>query len=296
MPTQKKRQLALEYLIIALSAVLMALNYQVFILHNAFAPTGINGIATMIQYLFDFSVGYISLIVNIPLAIFCFFKVGRHFALKTFTAVLTFSLALLMLQNGIIDVSRFIYHTDDGRSTILAPIASGAVNGLVYGLSIRSGGSTGGIDYIAAYVHKKRPDYSMMNIILCINAAVASLSYFVYNFNIEPVILCLMYSMITNKVSDSIIKGGKKALKVEVITNNPDEITRDVINILRHSATVLNAKGGYTHADKTMLVCVINKHQITKFLEIIGNYPGSFACITDVNQTVGNFKQISRNA
>lgn len=296
MPAQKKHTLVFDYLIIMLSAVLLALNYQVFILHNAFAPSGINGIATMIQYLFNFSIGYMSLIVNIPLAIFCFFKVGRHFSLKTFVSVVTFSIALLLMQNNIIDVSRFIYHTDDGRSTILAPIASGAVNGLIYGISIRYGGSTGGIDYIAAYVHKKRPDYSMMHIILVMNAVVAGLSYFVYNFNVEPVILCLIYNVITTRVSDGMIKGGEKALKVEVITNHPDEITRDVINILRHSATVLNAKGGYTHADKTMLVCVINKHQITKFLEIIGNYPGSFACITDVNQTVGNFKQVSRNA
>lgn len=295
MPAQKKHTLVFDYLIIMLSAVLLALNYQVFILHNAFAPSGINGIATMIQYLFNFSIGYMSLIVNIPLAIFCFFKVGRHFSLKTFVSVVTFSIALLLMQNNILDVRRFAYHTTDGRSTILAPVASGAINGLIYGISIRYGGSTGGIDYIAAYVHKKRPDYSMMHIILVMNAVVAGLSYFVYNFNVEPVILCLIYNVITTRVSDGMIKGGEKALKVEVITNHPDEITRDVINILRHSATVLNAKGGYTHADKTMLVCVINKHQITKFLEIIGNYPGSFACITDVNQTVGNFKQIKRS-
>jgi len=295
MTAQKTRPLALEYFVIALSAVLMALNYQIFILSNAFAPSGINGLATMIQYLFDFSVGYMSLIINIPLAIFCFFKVGRHFSLKTFVAVLVFSISLLLMQNEIINVSRFVYHTDDGRSTILAPVASGAVNGLIYGLSIRNGGSTGGTDYIAAYVNKKRPDYSIMHIILCLNAVVAALSYFVYDFNIEPVILCLIYNVITTQVSDGIIKGGEKALKVEVITNHAHEITRDVINVLRHSATVLQAKGGYTNEDKTMLVCVINKHQITKFLEIIGNYPGSFACITDVNQTVGNFAHVKRS-
>ena len=296
MTAPKKRSLALEYLVIALAAVLMALNYQIFILHNAFAPSGINGLATMIQYLFDFSIGYMSLLINIPLAIFCFFTVNRHFALKTFTCVLVFSGVLLLMQNNIIDVRRFIYHTDDGRSTILAPIASGAVNGMIYATTIRFGGSTGGTDFIAAYVHKKRPDYSMMNIILSINAVVACLSYFVYDFNIEPVILCLIYNVLTNKFSDSMIKGGQKALKVEVITNHPQEITQDVIKKLRHSATIVHVEGGYSHTEKTMLICVINKHQITKFLEIIGNYPESFACITDVNQTVGNFKQISRKA
>lgn len=264
MAVQKKTPLALEYLIIALAAALQALNYQVFILNNAFAPAGINGLATMIQYLFDFSLGYMSLLVNIPLAIFCFFKVNRQFALKTFTNIIIFSVILLLMQNNIIDVRRFAYHTDDGRSAILAPVASGAINGLIYALCIRNGGSTGGTDFIAAYVHKKRPDYSMMNIILAINATVAGLSYFVYNFNIEPVILCLIYNVLTTKVSDSMIKGGEKALKVEVITNHPEEITQDVIKKLRHSATILHAEGGYTHTEKTMLICVINKHQIDR--------------------------------
>ena len=295
MAVQKKTPLALEYLIIALAAALQALNYQVCILNNAFAPAGINGLATMIQYLFNFSLGYMSLLVNIPLAIFCFFKVNRQFALKTFTNIIIFSVILLLMQNNIIDVRRFAYHTDDGRSAILAPVASGAINGLIYALCIRNGGSTGGTDFIAAYVHKKRPDYSMMNIILAINATVAGLSYFVYNFNVEPVILCLIYNVLTTKVSDSMIKGGEKALKVEVITNHPEEITQDVIKKLRHSATILHAEGGYSHTEKTMLICVINKHQITKFLEIISSYPESFACITDVNQTVGNFKQIKRS-
>lgn len=295
MTTQKKQKLVIEYIVIIFAAALQAFMYQAFILNNEFAPSGINGLATMIQYLFDFSLGYMSLLVNIPLAIFCFFKVNRQFSLKTFVNIIVFSIILLLMQNNVIDVRRFAYHTEDGRSTILAPVASGAINGLIYALCIRSGGSTGGIDFIAAYVHKKRPDYSMMNIILAMNAVVAGLSYFVYDFNVEPVILCLIFNVITNKVSDSMLKGGEKALKVEVITNHPDEITREVISKLRHSATILHAEGGYTHKEKNLLICVINKHQITKFLEIIGNYPESFACITDVNQTVGNFQQVKRS-
>lgn len=295
MTTQKQQKLVLEYIIIIFAAVLQAFMYQAFILNNQFAPSGINGLATMIQYLFDFSLGYMSLLVNIPLAIFCFFKVNRQFSIKTFVNIIVFSIVLLLMQNNVIDVRRFAYHTDDGRSTILAPVASGAINGLIYALCIRSGGSTGGTDFIAAYVHKKRPDYSMMNIILAMNAVVAGLSYFVYDFNVEPVILCLIFNVLTTKVSDSMLKGGEKALKVEVITNHPEEITREVISKLRHSATILHAEGGYTHEEKNLLICVINKHQITKFLEIIGNYPESFACITDVNQTVGNFMQVKRS-
>ena len=106
-------QATLDYLVLAFVAVLMALNYQIFILQNAFAPSGLNGLATMIQYLFHFSVGYFSLILNIPLAVYCWFFVNKRFAARTMVFVMIFSGALLIMQRYI-DMSRFIYHTEDG--------------------------------------------------------------------------------------------------------------------------------------------------------------------------------------
>ncbi len=289
-----KKPAFLSYIALSGLAILMALNYQIFILHNAFAPAGINGLATMIQYVFDFSIGYMSLIINVPLAIFAFFKVDRQFALKNLVFVLVFSGAMLVLQKYV-DLSRFIYNTGDGRSTLLAPVASGVVNGYIYGCAIRLGGSTGGTDFIAAYVHKKRPEYSLIKVLFAFNVSVAILSYFVYDFNVEPVILCIAYCFITSNVSDNMIKGGERAIKVELITSHPEEISQALIKGLRHSVTLVEARGGYTGDGKTMLICVINKHQIASMTEIIRKFPDTFACISDVNQTLGNFKKIHRN-
>ena len=72
MPVSQKRSQVMDYIIVAALAMLMALNYQVFILNNSFAPAGLSGISTMIQYLFNFSVGYMSLIINIPLFLLAF--------------------------------------------------------------------------------------------------------------------------------------------------------------------------------------------------------------------------------
>ena len=261
------RRLFADYWIMAGLAVLMALNYQIFILHNAFAPAGINGLATMVQYLFQFSIGYMSLIINIPLAILTFFSVNKAFAARTLVFVFVFSGVTLLLQSKV-DLSRFVYFTGDGRSTLLAPVASGTVNGLIYGMAIRHGGSTGGTDYIAAYVHKKRPEHSMVRIIFLLNTGVALLSYFVYNFNIEAVILSIAYSFITSQISDNILKGGEKAIKAEIVTAHPEEIARALIEKLGHGVTIVNAEGGYTHQKKSLLICIINKHQVVRFTEI----------------------------
>ena len=282
----------LTYLVIIALALLCALNYQLFIFPNRFAPAGLNGICTMIQYVFNFSVGYMSLLINIPLFAMAFWRVDRDFALKTLVNVLVFSGTLLLMQNNIIDVRRFMYHTSDGRSTILAPVAAGTINGFIFANSIKHGGSTGGMDYVSAMIHKRKPEFSMVHITFAINLCVAGISYFVYDFKIEPVILCVVYCYLTTRVSDHILKGGKEALKVEMITAHPDEITQHVIRDLRHSATIIHAEGGYSHQGKTMLICITNKHQITEFTKIISQYPDTFACVSSVNETLGNFKKI----
>lgn len=274
-------------------ALLMALNYEIFIFQNAFAPAGINGLATMVQYLFHFSVGYMSLLINIPLSIAAFFLLNRDYAVKTLSFCVAFSLGLLLLDR--IDLSAFVYCTENGTSTILAPIAAGAVNGVIYGSVIRLNGSTGGTDVVAALVRKKRPDISLMWLIFALNSVVAALSYFVYNFRIEPVILCIVYSFMTSRISERILRGSREAVKFEIITDCAQELSQAVISELHHSATLIHAEGMYSHQGKDLLMCVVNKHQVVDMERIISRYPGTFAYISSVTQTMGNFKRINRS-
>ena len=66
-----------------------ALIYEIFVFPNSFAPAGINGIVTMIQYLFRFKVGYLSLIINLPMLAVAWFVLDRSYALRTLTFTLT---------------------------------------------------------------------------------------------------------------------------------------------------------------------------------------------------------------
>ena len=96
-------------------------------------------------------------------------------------------------------------------------------------------------------------------------------------------------------ISGGIIRGGEAAIKIELITQHPDELKSELIGKLRHSVTVLHAIGGYSGEDKTMMICVVNPYQIKQFLEITERYPGTFACVSDVTRTIGNFKRIHWN-
>ena len=130
-------------------AILLALNYHIFIVQNHFAPAGLNGIATMVQYKTGFSISYMSLLINIPLSIFAFFLVERKFAVKTFIFALVYSVTFLILQNSGLE---FIQYNADGHDTIYPVILSSVISGFIYGVCFRNSGSTGGTDIVSKYI------------------------------------------------------------------------------------------------------------------------------------------------
>lgn len=274
-------------------ALLAAVNYELFVFPNQFAPAGLNGIATIVQYLFHINVGYFSLLVNVPLAILVYIKVDKEMAVFSMIEVVTFSVALLLLGQYPI-LKDFAYETANGTSTILGPLAAGIINGFCYSTAIRFGGCTGGMDFVAALIHKNRPNMDLLWIIFALNATVAVLSYFVYDFKIEPVLLCVIYCYLTSAIGEHIIKTGKSAVKFEIITHAPAAVSAEILEKLGHSVTVLDGRGMYSGKDTSVLICVINRNQVTDLERIIRRFPGTFAYLSSVGEVVGNFKRVRR--
>lgn len=281
-----------RYLAICLFAVVYGMVYEIFVFPNQFAPSGVNGIVTMIQYLFDFKVGYLSLIVNIPMLVAAFFILDRSYALRTLTFILVFSGTLLISERMGIAESPLVYTAVDTGGRLMAAIAAGLFNGFLFSMSIRMGGSTGGTDVVGEFIHHVRPEYNMVWIIFTINAVVAFGSFFVYDMKYEPVILCAVYIFVNSRTSDAIFKGNRAAAKFEVITKQPEQLSQELLTKLRHGCTVIRAEGMYTHSSRAVLICVINRRQVVEFERIIRNYDNTFAYISTVNGIVGNFKKI----
>lgn len=288
----KQTKNVLSYMFVIAAAILLALNYHIFIVKNSFAPAGLNGIATMVQYKTGFSISYMSLLINIPLSIFAYFLVERGFALKTLTFSLVYSFAFLLLQNLGLD---FIQYNAQGHDTIYPVIISGVISGVVYGTCFKNNSSTGGTDVVSRYINKVNPDTNFFIVTFTLNAIVAIASLFVYSENsvdYKPVALCITYCFISTFVGNQMLKGSKTAYKFTIITTHADAITKDITANLRHSATKLEAIGTYTNTERSVLLCVVNKHQLNDFHNIIAKYDETFAFYEVVNETYGNFKHI----
>ena len=272
-----------EWFLIAILAATSAFNYAIFIFPNQFAPAGIDGICTMIQDLSGISIGYLSLIVNIPLLIIAWLKLDRDYAIKSSVFILAFSVVAAVLSET--DLGRFYYHTESSTSIVLAPIASGVVRGIIYAITISLNGSSGGIDIIAALIRKKAPHFNLMNIIFTLNLSVAVCSYFVYGNTLEPVICGILYFYITSHTSSHIQASRKENAKIEVITAHAMELCSHITNALNLSATVIDSHGAYSGGSNQMVVCITEKKYMPKIKEALRVFPDAIYFISTVSES-----------
>lgn len=279
----------LTYLVIVGIAFLCAVNYELFVFPNRFAPAGLNGLCTMFQYVTHLSMGYLNLLLNIPLAIAVFRKVSKTLAIRAMCYVACFSGFLMILDH--VDLSAFVYVTETGTSTIMGPLAGGIINGACFALLLRASAYSGGTDFIASLIHKYRPDVSFFWTCFGLNIIVAAISFFVYGYKIEPVLMCILYSFASSSVMDKMNKNGRSAIRFEIITDHPEELSKAIIEQLHHSATLVPGRGIYKGRDTNILICVVNKTQGALLSSIIRSCPGTFAVASQVNEVMGNFKR-----
>ena len=280
----------LTYIVIILSAFLCAITYTIFIFPNNFAPAGLNGLCTMFQYLTGWNMGYLSLLLNLPLAVAVYRIVSKTLAIRSFTYVLFFSVFLVILEQ--VDLSAFQYNTDTGTSTIMGPLVGGILVGAVISMLLRAGAYSGGTDYIASLIHKKRPEFNFFWVSFVLNCVAAVLSFFVYDYKIEPVLMSILYSFASTAIMDKMNRAGRSAVRFEIVTKHPEELSHAIIETLRHSATLIPGQGIYKGEPVSVLICVVNKAQVPLLSNIIRQFPQTFAVSDLVSDVIGNFKRV----
>ena len=100
-----------------------------------------------------------------------------------------------------------------------------------------------------------------------------------------------MYSFMSSTVSDKMRKSGRSAVRCEIITEYPEEMSQEIISRLHRSATVVPAKGMYLGRETNILICVLGRDQLPVLSDIVREYPNSFAVLSMASGVIGNFKQ-----
>ena len=266
--------------VILLSGIIRTVCVEVFTLPYDFAPGGSTGIAAMVEYKTGFSAAWTTLIVNAPLLILAFFLISKDFAIKTGAAIGVASAGMLVFEK--LDLKVY-----ENGEPVLAALPAGCLGGVALAMMLKINGSTGGTDIVAMFIQKKFSATNVAWFIYMLDAIVVFVSAFIYENGLTPVLMSLVEMFCLASMSDVITSGLKTALKFEIITRQPEEISKELIEKLGRGVTCIDVTGMYSHDDKFLIVCVIRKRQLTEFNKILKKYPDTFAYITSASEVVG---------
>ena len=280
------RKEILNAFIIILSGAISAFGLHIFVYPYNFAPSGVDGISTMLQFLTNFKVnaGVFNFAINFPLLVAAWFILKKRYVIYTFFYMMISSSLLLVL-----DAIDFYQYVVDNGELIAAVFAGVAQGGTAFMLKI--GGSSGGVDVMGSMLNKKAPHVRVEKIILILSILTIFISYFVF-WDMQSMLLSIIEVFVCERVSEMILRNGRNAVKFEVITDQPEVIADEIIYNLNHGATLINGKGMFYNQDKSVLFVVVNHNQIAEFLNIISAHPGTFAYYIDVLGVCGNFDRI----
>lgn len=283
----------LSYVFIMLLAAADAYISIALIYPNDFAPVGIQGFTAMIQHLLGISVGYIYSFVNAPMLVLAFFVLSKSYSYKNLSYIISFSVMTIVFQQLIarLDWHWLEYTAQTEEQALFAAVGYGIFFGIAYPLTVWLGGATGGTDILAALVHHFKPAFNIVWALFSINAGVAVMSYFVYGKVLFPVLLSVLSAFVSGVISDYLFKGVGSALKFEIITDRPVELSGEIMEQLEHGCTQVPAKGMYSGKESSMLICVINRKQRVEMERIISKYEGSFGFCSPVKSTYGYFER-----
>ncbi len=280
---------------ISLMAALDAILAVILVYPNAFAPSSLLGVATMIQYLLGVRTGYQFLLVNLPLLFFAYFKLDRSHAVKAACYVGSFSAASLLLQAVLeaFELQGAVYTADSPEALFLVAIGYGAFEGLAYAAVISMGGSTGGTDILAVGINRYHPRFNTVWILFALKISIAVASYFVYGRQLLPVIVSVVCGFAGSVVSDGLLRGRETALKFEVITDCGEALAAELTQKLGHGCLCVFAGGMYEEQRNALLICVVSKRQKYDFERILAGYPHAFAYCHRVRYSSGAFERSS---
>lgn len=105
----KIKRRVVDLMKIIVGTIIMAIGIDLFLLPNQLSTGGFSGIGTVLYYTLGLSVGTTMLILNIPLFIISYFKVGKKFFINAILGTISFSYFLNVFEKFIpITTDRFL--------------------------------------------------------------------------------------------------------------------------------------------------------------------------------------------
>lgn len=266
-----------KFITIVLSSILIAVGYNFFLLPHKILSSGIAGLSMLVGLVTPFNTGVVNFVLNLPLLILGYIKLGKRFMIDTILSVVVLSVALVYIP--IRQVS------DD---PLLSCVFGGVLAGIGVGYVFRAGASTGGFDIIGLLFTRKK-DFPLGSFIFAMNAIVIFIAGFQFNWDVTLYTMVSIFA--TGKMIDTIHTSHIK-LTLMIITSRGDEIKNRILTNLIRGITVLDGEGAFTGSRRKVLFMVISRYELSEVKQMISEVdPEAFVNITQTVEVMGYFRR-----
>nr|WP_296461139.1 YitT family protein [uncultured Acetatifactor sp.] len=269
------------------ASLMYAIGVNLFVVPAQLYSGGLMGICQVIRTLlveylhmnfhsFDIA-GIIYYIINVPIFIIAFTRMGRKFFAKTLVTVTAMTVFLSVVP--------IVQVVDD---TVAACVVGGIISGAGIGIILRMASSGGGLDVVGVLLTKWRRDFSVGKVYLIVNLSLYIICLFLFDIEIVvySVIFAAVHSLAIDKVHIQNIN-----VEANIITklNNVD-LEKAIMEEIGRGLTKWTTLGAYTYEQSHMLYITLSKYEVSRLKAVVHKYdPNAFIVINEGVTIDGNF-------
>ena len=278
------RETGIDILVDIAAGMVIAIGVYNFALNANFPVAGFSGIAIIMYHLLGLPVGLGTIILNIPVAIFCYKFLGRNFFLK--------SLKSMVISSVLMDYVAPLLPVYEG-SRLLAALCMGVLCGIGYAMIFMRGSSTGGQDFISVAIKKVRPHMTLGIITFALDIITIILGSVLVFKDVDGFIYGVIVTYLMAIVMDRIMYGIDEGKMTFIVTEHGDDVAEQIDEYSGRGSTILKGMGSYSKEKKDVVMCACNnKHMYTIKKMVHKIDPQAFTIIMESNEVVGEgFKE-----
>ena len=269
---------ATDLLLFIAGGIIYSVAVLLFLSANEISPGGLTGIATVLNYLFMLPIGTMMFLLNIPILIIGFIKLGGIFILKTTVSTVIISIILDIVEAFLPAVT---------IDTILAAVFGGLLMGFGISIFMLRGATTGGVDIIAMLINLRFPHLTVGRLMLLFDAVVVSLSTLAYK-NIESALYSVIALYASSRVIDMMLYGADKGKIIYIITEKSAEMSREIMSLVKRGITVIGVTGAYTGRRLNMLMGTVRRNEVSAVCRFVReNDRNAYIVIAEAGEILG---------
>ncbi|MBW2655595.1 MAG: YitT family protein [Deltaproteobacteria bacterium] len=255
--------------LITLGSIIIGIGLKAIVIPNGMITGGFSGAGILLFYYTHlFTPGIWYFILNIPVFILGWLFISKRFLLYSLYGAIVLTISIDAIQFEI-----------PFKDLVLAVLAGGTIIGAGAGIIFRSLGSAGGNDIISVILNQK------FGIRIGTYNFGFTFILFLFSFgtlDTDLILYSMAMSYITSQVIEYFITLFNQRKMIFIISNNPRQITDEIMKKLNRGATFLKGEGAYSSRKKEIILTVVNTFQIKRIEEI------AFAIDPDAFLITGN--------